>query len=133
MTLAAILIGAGVGAGTAAAMGGDPKKGAMYGAIGGGIGGAVGPAAAGVPVGFSQSTAAAAGTGAVVGGVTGGATARKDITGKLPTALSPIPKTVMARERAEREKLGKKKRQRATVMGGGLGELTLGKPGLLGV
>ena len=58
--------------------------------------------------------------------------ALKDIKSPLPTALSPIPKTVMARERAEREKLGKKRR-RATVMGGGLGELTLGKPGLLGV
>lgn len=118
----AAIIGAVIGGGTAAATGGDVKKGVTRGAVGGVVGGVVGPAA--------QISGVRAG--AAAGGLAGGATARKGIAIPTPTAISPIPKTVMARERAERDdKL--KKRKRATVMGGGLGELSLGTPGLLGV
>lgn len=49
-----------------------------------------------------------------------------------PPIPSPAPRTIMAGERAERDEKLRKKRKRATVMGG-YGKLTLGKPGLLGV
>lgn len=55
-----ILIGAALGAGTSAAMGGDPLKGALMGGVTGGVGAGVGGAAAGS-------------TGAVAGSTGGGA------------------------------------------------------------
>lgn len=117
----AAMVGAIIGGGTAAATGGDPKKGAMRGAIAGPVGGAIaGP-------GLSAGTA---GTTAMVAG----ATAVKK-AGKSPATLSrdPVAKTVLASERAQSvtDQL-KKRKQYRTAMGGGYGGLTLGTPGLLG-
>ena len=89
--------------------------------------------------------AAAAGTYAVTGSPTAAAVAyqagasyeqREILKGMKPPPLPPpLPRAILAGERAamdERDRLKRKKRKRLTVMGG-RGELTLGKPGLLGV
>jgi len=80
----AMLIGAAVGGGSSALMGGDPIKGAMLGAAGGGLGAGLGAAGAagGASGSLGSSTAASsfggglssAGTGAVGGGTLGGTT-----------------------------------------------------------
>ena len=78
----AMLIGAAVGGGSSALMGGDPIKGAMLGAAGGGLGAGLG-AAAGASGSLGSSTAASsfgsglssAGTGAVGGAGLGGTAA----------------------------------------------------------
>ena len=77
----AMLIGAVVGGGSSALMGGDPIKGAMLGAAGGGLGAGLG-AAAGASGSLGSAGAASsfgtglssAGTGAVGGGTLGGTT-----------------------------------------------------------
>jgi len=77
----AMLIGAAVGGGSSALMGGDPIKGAMLGAAGGGLGAGLG-AAAGASGSLGSAGAASsfgtglssAGTGAVGGGTLGGTT-----------------------------------------------------------
>ena len=77
----AMLIGAAVGGGSSALMGGDPIKGAMLGAAGGGLGAGLG-AAAGASGSLGSASAASsfgsglssAGTGAVGGGTLGGTT-----------------------------------------------------------
>lgn len=118
----AAVIGGIFGAGTAAATGRDPKKGAGRGAIAGPIAGAV--AGPGLSAGATG-----------VGGAIAGATAKRKGLGKISTAMGrdPAAKTVLAGERAESiaDKLKKRKRYK-TVMGG-YGDLSLGKAGLLGV
>ena len=62
----AMLIGAAVGGGSSALMGGDPIKGAMIGAAGGGLGAGFGAAAGG-----ASGTAAGTGSGITAGGASG--------------------------------------------------------------
>lgn len=66
----AMLIGAAVGGGSSALMGGDPIKGAMIGAAGGGLGAGFGAAS-----GATSGTAAGGTSGATAGGVGSGITA----------------------------------------------------------
>jgi hypothetical protein len=66
----AMLIGAAVGGGSSALMGGDPIKGAMIGAAGGGLGAGFGAAAGG-----TSGTVAGGTSGATAGGVGSGITA----------------------------------------------------------
>jgi hypothetical protein len=66
----AMLIGAAVGGGSSALMGGDPIKGAMIGAAGGGLGAGFGAAAGGASGTAAGGTSGAAGGG--FGGITGG-------------------------------------------------------------
>jgi hypothetical protein len=117
-----MLIGAAVGGGSSALMGGDPIKGAMLGAAGGGLGAGLG-AAAGASGSLGSSTAASsfgsglssAGTGAATGASTGaatgagaavtpgalsatggagfGATGISAGTGALPTTFTPLGTT----------------------------------------
>lgn len=68
----AMLIGAAVGGGSSALMGGDPIKGAMIGAAGGGLGAGFG-AAAGATSGGASGAAAGTGSGITAGGASGAA------------------------------------------------------------
>jgi hypothetical protein len=73
----AMLIGAAVGGGSSALMGGDPIKGAMLGAAGGGLGAGLGAAAgaSSTAAGSSFGSLSSAGTGAVGGAGLGGTAA----------------------------------------------------------
>ncbi len=85
--LAPLLIGAAVGAGVAAATGGDIGKGALFGAIGGGVGAVAAPAFGITQAGFLGTSISPASFGAGVGGgVAGFAGSRKFVLplGKLP-------------------------------------------------
>ena len=68
----AMLIGAAVGGGSSALMGGDPIKGAMIGAAGGGLGAGFG-AAAGATSGGASGAAGGVGSGITAGGASGAA------------------------------------------------------------
>lgn len=90
MAITAIVVGALVGGGTAAAMGGDFWEGAAYGAVGGGIGGSI---AAAAPTSLTRLG------GSMIGGAAGSA-AGPTMTGLLtppglrmpaPTKLVPRP------------------------------------------
>ena len=99
----AMLIGAAVGGGSSALMGGDPIKGAMLGAAGGGLGAGLGAAAgasgslgsAGAASSFGSGLSAA-GTGAATGASTGAATGAGAavtpgaLSGALPTTFAPV-------------------------------------------
>lgn len=128
-----ILIGAGIGAGTAAATGGDVGKGAIFGAAAGGIGGAAAGGAGGLTQASIGGVAVAPATfGAIGGGVLGGLSARKK---KAPNVLDPIqsvatalPVTAVLSEAAKR-----KRRRDASFLTRDLQQPTLGTPALLGV
>lgn len=89
--MAPLVIGAAVGAGTAAATGGDPKKGALYGAVGGAVGAGAAGSAGITSASIAGQAVAPATFGAVAGGV-GGSIAGRSITKRLtPGSLSPVP------------------------------------------
>lgn len=123
MTVAAILVGAAVGAGVSYVTGGDPMKGAMYGAVGGGIGGgyAIGGAAPSAEFG-------AAAIGGAKGGAIGGA--GSTLVGglgaqvlKTPAIPPPGPTTIQApyASEAERQRRRRRKDYGSTILTGGLG------------
>lgn len=123
MTVAAMLVGAAIGAGTAAAMGGDPKKGAMYGAVGGGIGGVVAPASQVSVAGVTTAPGVAGG--AVGGGIGGvGSTVLRSPKGLgstliAPTTPPPSPMTVGYASQAEKQRRQRRRGYGSTIVAGG--------------
>lgn len=120
MSLAAIGIGALIGAGTSWAMGGDPAKGAMYGAAGGGVGGGYAAMGAGVA---PSATAGAMMAGGAVGGVAGGV--GSTLVGgapKLKVPQTPIGTTTLSvgyASEAERQRRKRRKGYGSTILAGG--------------
>lgn len=139
MTVAAALWGAAVGAGTAKAMGGDPKKGAMYGAVGGGIGGAAAPAGGITQASIAGQAVSPATFGAVAGGAVGGIGSTmikpSPLGGStlIPQTPPPSPMTVGFASEAEKQRRKRRRGYGSTLLAGGeLGVATTHRKQILG-